>query len=61
MRGRKPKPESRATEFRARTNAENRPMTQWEDQQARAYDRAAVSITAGYMLLDDIKRMAKEP
>jgi hypothetical protein len=46
--------------IRARADAENRPMTQWEEQQACAYDRAAVSITAGCMLRADIKRMRKE-
>jgi hypothetical protein len=49
-----------AREIRARAIAEDRPLTQWEDQQARAYDRAALHFTTGYMLRYSIKRMKKD-
>jgi hypothetical protein len=49
-----------AREIRARAIAEDRPLTQWEDQQARAYDRAALQLTTGYMLRDSIRRMKKD-
>jgi hypothetical protein len=49
-----------AREIRARAIAEDRPLTQWEDQQARAYDRAALHFTPGYMLRYSIKRMKKD-
>ena len=49
-----------AREIRARAIAEDRPLTQWEDQQTRAYDRAALHLTTGYMLRDSIKRMKKD-
>jgi hypothetical protein len=49
-----------AREIRARAIAQGPPLTQWEDQQARAYDRVALRLTTGYMLLDHIKRMKEE-
>jgi hypothetical protein len=49
-----------AREIRARAIAEDRPLTQWEDQQARAYDRAGLHLTTGYMLRHSIKRMKKD-
>lgn len=49
-----------AREIRARANAEGRPLTQWEDQQARAYDRAGLRITTGQILGDCIERMKME-
>ncbi len=49
-----------AKEIRARAIAEDRPLTQWEDQQARAYDRAALHFTTGYRLRYSIKRMKKD-
>jgi|HubBroStandDraft_6_1064221.scaffolds.fasta_scaffold289214_3 hypothetical protein len=49
-----------AREIRARAIAEDRPLTQWEDQQALAYDRAALHFTTGYMLRYSIKRMKKD-
>jgi hypothetical protein len=49
-----------ARQIRARANAEGRPLTEWEEQQARDYDRAALSATVTPMLLDDIKRIKEE-
>jgi hypothetical protein len=49
-----------AREIRARAIAEDRPLTQWEDEKARAYDRAALHFTTGYMLRDSIKRTKKD-
>jgi hypothetical protein len=49
-----------AREIRARANAEGRPLTQWEEQQVYAYNRAGIRATFGPMLLDVIKRMRKE-
>lgn len=49
-----------AREIRARAIAEDRPLTQWEYQQARAYDRVALHFTTGYMLRYSIKRMKKD-
>jgi hypothetical protein len=49
-----------AREIRARANAEGRPLTQWEEQQAHAYDRVAIRATIASILLDDIERMKEE-
>jgi hypothetical protein len=49
-----------AKEIRASAIAEDRALTQWEDQQARAYDRAALHLTTGYILRDSIKHMKKD-
>lgn len=49
-----------AREIRARAIAEGRPLTHWEEHQAHGCDRAAISITAGCLLRDDIKSMRKE-
>jgi hypothetical protein len=49
-----------AREIRARAIVEGRLLTQCEDQQAHAYDRAALRITTGYILRDQIERMKKE-
>ncbi len=43
--------------IRARAAAESRYMTPWEEQQARAYDRAAMSAMVAPMLLDQIERI----
>jgi hypothetical protein len=49
-----------AREIRARAFAKDRPLTQWEEQQARAYDRAGIRLATGHMLRDQIERMKKE-
>jgi predicted secreted protein len=49
-----------AREVHARANAEGRPLTQWEEQQVYAYNRAGIRATVGPVLLDVIKRMRKE-
>jgi hypothetical protein len=49
-----------AKEIRARANAEGRALTQQEEQQVYAYNRAGIRATAGFMLLDVITRMRKE-
>lgn len=49
-----------AREIRARAMDENRDLTSWEEQQARAYDRAGAGTMAQFMLLDSIERMKKE-
>ncbi len=49
-----------AREIRARAMDENRDLTSWEEQQARAYDRAGIGTMAHSILLDDIKRMKRE-
>jgi hypothetical protein len=50
----------KAREIRATANAERRPQTQWEDRQARGFERAAIRATAGYNLRDVIDRMKKD-
>jgi hypothetical protein len=47
-------------EIRARANAEERLLSQWEDQQARGYERAAIRAMAGYKLRNLIERMKKD-
>jgi hypothetical protein len=49
-----------AREIRARANAEGRPLTQWEEQQVYALNRAAVRATVAPMLLDQIERIKEE-
>jgi hypothetical protein len=49
-----------AREIRARASDEGRPLTQWEAQQARHYDRAGLSAIVTPMLLDHIKRIKEE-
>jgi LmbE family N-acetylglucosaminyl deacetylase len=49
-----------AREIRARAKPENRVLTPWEEQQAHAYDRAAIRTTIASMLLDEIQRMKEE-
>jgi hypothetical protein len=49
-----------AREIRAHAIVEDRPLTQWEDEQARACDRTAFHFTTGYMLRYSIKRMKKD-
>jgi len=49
-----------AREIRARAIAEDRPLTEWEEQQAHAYDQAGVRTVVHSMLLDQIARMKKE-
>ena len=50
----------RATEIRARATAEGRPMTQWEEREVYAYNRAAVRAMVGPMLLDTIEQIQQE-
>jgi hypothetical protein len=50
----------RAKEIRARANAEGRALTQEEEQQVYAYNRAAMRATVGPMLLDTIERITVE-
>jgi len=49
-----------AREIRDRASDEGRPLTQWEVQQARHYDRAGLSAIVTPMLLDHIKRLKEE-
>jgi hypothetical protein len=49
-----------AREIRARARDEDRGLTAWEEQQARAYDRAGVGTMAHFILLESIERMKKE-
>jgi hypothetical protein len=49
-----------AREIRARANAEGRPLTQWEEQQARAYDRAGIRAMTASMVHEDIERIKQE-
>lgn len=49
-----------AREIRARANAEGRPMTQWEEQQARSYDRAGISLMTGAFIVEDIRRIRQD-
>jgi hypothetical protein len=49
-----------AREIRAHAIAEGRPLTQWEEQQARAYDQAGVRLVTGHMLRNQIERMKKD-
>jgi hypothetical protein len=49
-----------AGEIRARANTEGRAMTQQEEQQFYAYNRAAMRATVGPMLLETIERMKKD-
>ena len=49
-----------AREIRTRAKAENRVLTQWEEQQAHACDRAGVGAMVHSILLDDIERMKEE-
>jgi hypothetical protein len=50
-----------AREIRARASDEGRPLTQWETQQARHYDRAGLSAMVTPILLDDIRRIKEDP
>jgi hypothetical protein len=49
-----------AREIRARAMDEDRDVTSWEEQQARAYDRAGAGTMAHFILLESIERMKKE-
>jgi hypothetical protein len=49
-----------AKEIRARASADGRAMTQQEEQQVYAYNRAAIRAIVAPMLRDDIKRMKEE-
>jgi hypothetical protein len=49
-----------AKEIRARANAESRVLTQQEEQQVYAYNRAALRVTAGFVLLDVIERIKRD-
>jgi hypothetical protein len=51
------KAKQQSEEIRARAAAEGRYMTAWEEQQVRAYDRAAMSAMVAPMLLDQIERI----
>ena len=46
--------------IRARANAEGRTVTQQEEQQVYAYNRAAMRATVGPMLLETIERMKRD-
>jgi hypothetical protein len=50
----------RGREIRERAIAEGRPLTQLEEKQVYAYNRAAVRATVGPILLHEIERMKKE-
>jgi hypothetical protein len=50
----------RAKEIRAQANAEDRALTQQEEQQVYAYNRAAIRAIAAPMLRQDIKRIKEE-
>ena len=50
----------RAKEIRAQANAEDRALTQQEEQQVYAYNRAAIRAIAAPMLRRDIKRIKEE-
>ena len=49
-----------AKEIRARANAESRPLTQREEQQFYAHNRAAMRATAVPMLLETIERVRQD-
>lgn len=49
-----------AREIRARARTENRLLTPWEEQQARAFDRAGLRIKTGLMLRETIEQMRKD-
>jgi hypothetical protein len=49
-----------AKEIRAQANAESRALTQQEEQQFYAYNRAAMRVTVRPMLLETIKRMNQD-
>jgi hypothetical protein len=49
-----------AKEIRARANAEGRALTEQEEQQVYAHNRAAMRATVGPMLLDTIERIKVE-
>jgi hypothetical protein len=49
-----------AREIRARAVAENRPMTPWEEQQVRAYDRVGARYTVESALLNKIERIKQD-
>ena len=49
-----------AREIRARVKTENRLLTPWEEQQARACDRAGLRIKTGLMLRETIDHMKKD-
>jgi hypothetical protein len=49
-----------AREIRARVKTENRLLTPWEEQQARACDRAGLRIKTGLMLRETIDHMRKD-
>ncbi len=49
-----------AKEIRARANAEGRTLTQQEEQQVCAYNRAAMRVTVEPMLLETIERMKQD-
>jgi len=47
-------------EIRARARAEGRLMTQWEEQQVRAYDSVAIDAMLAPVLLDAIERIKQQ-
>ena len=49
-----------AREIRACARTENRLLTPWEEQQARACDRAGLRIKTGLMLRETIEHMRKD-
>ena len=49
-----------AKEIRARANAEDRALTEQEEQQVYAYNRAAMRAAVGPMLLETIERMRQD-
>jgi hypothetical protein len=49
-----------AKEIRARANTEGRTLTQQEEQQVYAYNRAAIRATLGPMLLETIERIKQD-
>ncbi len=49
-----------AREIRARATAEDRFMTQWEAQQARAFDQVGMRLMVDPILRDHIRRMKEE-
>ncbi len=49
-----------AREIRARANAEGRPMTPWEDQQAYRYERAAIRAMVAPALLNNLELIKQD-
>src|SRR5580704_5441834 len=49
-----------AKEIRARAKAEGRPLSQWEEHQARDYDRAGIRATVASHLHETIEQIRQE-